>query len=195
VITEEDLPEDIQGDPKNRTLPFIGDSRNDENLILAQFHLSVLRFHNRVVDAIEADPHAYGVEDATDAEKFACAQRLVRYHHQWLVVNDYLPTVTIAGMVDKVMLGGNTFYESLPGGELFAPLEYSTAAFRFGHTMVRGAYDHNRNFGRAVPPAANLANVGLLLFPWVGERCVQRGSGGHRPLSESIARAISASGL
>jgi hypothetical protein len=28
------------------------------------------------------------------------------------------------------------------------PLEFSVAAFRFGHTMVRAAYDHNRNFGR-----------------------------------------------
>ena len=153
VITEDDLPAEIQGDPKNKTLPFIGDSRNDENLILAQFHLAVLRFHNKVVDAVEADPAAYGVEDATDAEKFACVQRLVRWHYQWLVVNDYLPTVTMPGMVDKVLLGGNKFYEPLAGGELFAPLEYSVAAFRFGHTMVRGAYDHNRNFGVTVPPS------------------------------------------
>src|SRR5918998_1360756 len=29
-------------------------------------------------------------------------------------------------------------------------------AFRFGHTMVRAAYDHNRNFGRAIPPAVPL---------------------------------------
>jgi hypothetical protein len=37
--------------------------------------------------------------------------------------------------------------------------------------------------------------VGLLTFPWVGERSVHRGSGGHRPLSESMASAIRASGL
>ncbi len=36
---------------------------------------------------------------------------------------------------------------------------------------------------------------GLLPFPWVGERSLHRGSGGHRPLSESMARAIRASGL
>jgi len=35
----------------------------------------------------------------------------------------------------------------------------------------------------------------LLTFPWVGERLLQRGSGGQRPASESIASAIRAPGL
>ncbi|MEL6126225.1 MAG: hypothetical protein AAFR57_07515 [Pseudomonadota bacterium] len=30
----------------------IGDGRNDENLVVAQFHLAMLRFHNKVVDHI-----------------------------------------------------------------------------------------------------------------------------------------------
>ena len=33
----------------------IGDMRNDENLIVAQFHLSFLRFHNSVVDFLAAN--------------------------------------------------------------------------------------------------------------------------------------------
>ena len=36
---------------------------------------------------------------------------------------------------------------------------------------------------------------GLLTFPWVGERPIHRGSGGRSPVSESIARAISAPAL
>ena len=28
------------------------------------------------------------------------------------------------------------------------PLEFSVAAYRFGHSMVRAVYDYNRNFGR-----------------------------------------------
>jgi hypothetical protein len=172
VITEADIPDSLKTDVNKLTRAFIGDLRNDENLIVSQFHLAFLRFHNNVVAAIEADPAAFGLGSkgkdrdkggnghgggrVSDAKKFAAAQRLVRFHYQWLVVNDYLKTVTLPGTVDKILVGGNRFYEPLPGNELFAPIEYSVAAFRFGHTMVRAGYDHNRNFGRAVPPAGSV---------------------------------------
>jgi hypothetical protein len=163
VITDKDIPDSLKTDPNKLTRAFIGDLRNDENLIVAQFHLAFLRFHNNVVAALEARPDLSGQLDDLlgdllgghgrgDARRFAQAQRLVRWHYQWLVVNDYLKTVTLPGIVDKVLVGGNRFYKPLPGNTLFAPLEYSVAAFRFGHTMVRGGYDHNRNFGRPVPP-------------------------------------------
>ena len=154
IITDDDLPESLLTDPSKRTRPMIGDLRNDENLIVAQFHLAFLRFHNEVVDAIESTPDVFGLDaDASDAQRFEAARRLTRYHYQWLVVHDYLKTVTMPGLVDKILLGGNQHYAPLPSGELFAPIEYSVAAFRFGHTMVRGGYDHNRNFGTPVPPA------------------------------------------
>jgi len=153
VITEKDIPDSLKGDVNLQTRAFIGDLRNDENLIVAQFHLAFLRFHNNVVDAIKAKPKAFGLQGAGPGKRFRVARRLVRFHYQWLVVNDYLKTVCLPGVVDKVLVGGTKFYKPLRGGVLFAPLEYSVAAFRFGHTMVRGAYDHNRNFGRAVPPA------------------------------------------
>ena len=145
-----------QDDNTKNTFAFIGDGRNDENLIVAQFHLAVLRFHNNVADEVEANPEQYGLDQsASDAERFKVVNRLVRYHYQWLCVNDYLKTVTLPGVVDKILVGGTKHYEPLggPGGELFAPLEYSVAAFRFGHSMVRGGYDHNRNFGSPVPPS------------------------------------------
>jgi hypothetical protein len=149
-----------------KTRAFIGDLRNDENLIVSQFHLSFLRFHNKVVDAIEANPKAFKLQGAPAGKKFRVARRLVRHHYQWLVVNDYLKTVCLPSVVDKVLLGGPKFYKPLKGGELFAPLEYSVAAFRFGHTMVRAGYDHNRNFGKPgnVAPFASFN----LLFTFTG---------------------------
>jgi hypothetical protein len=159
VITEDDIPDSIKTDVNRDTRAFIGDLRNDENLIVAQFHLAFLRFHNAVVDAIDADPRAFGLRGGhhdDESERFEAARRLVRFHYQWLVVNDYLKTVTLAGVVDKVLVGGNKFYKPLAGNKLFAPLEYSVAAYRFGHSMVRGGYDHNRNFGAAVAPNPNV---------------------------------------
>jgi hypothetical protein len=185
VITKDDLPDSLKNDPGNRTRPLIGDLRNDENLIVAQFHLAVLRFHNEVVNAIEKAPQDFGLyADAGEAERFKVARRLTRYHYQWLVVNDYLKTVTLPGIVDKVLVGGNQHYRPLPDGTLFAPLEYSVAAFRFGHTMVRGAYDHNRNFGRAVPPATSVQRTASFedLFLFTGN--------GHEIDTDDITKSV-----
>jgi hypothetical protein len=146
VIQEDDFTPEQRANVNFRTRAFIGDARNDENLIIAQFHLAFLRFHNRVVDSI-ASNYVGGFGYRRNAEVFERARRLTRWHYQWLVVHDYLKTVTLPGITDKVLLGGPKFYVPRKG-RLFMPLEYSVAAFRFGHSMVRAAYDHNRNFGK-----------------------------------------------
>jgi len=145
VITDDVLPEALKNDVNKATRAFIGDLRNDENLIIAQFHLAFLRFHNKVVVWLEKNDDSYKRDKA---KLYKRARQLTRWHYQWLVVHDYLKTVTLSGIVDKIRLGGPKHYKPLDGGELFMPLEYSVAAFRFGHSMVRAGYDHNRNFGK-----------------------------------------------
>jgi hypothetical protein len=175
VITDKDIPDSLKNDVNLQTRAFAGDLRNDENLIVAQFHLAFLRFHNNVVKAIEANPSKFKLQGAGPEKRFRVARRLVRHHYQWLVVNDYLKTVTLPGIVDKILVGRPKFYKPLKGNVPFAPLEYSVAAFRFGHTMVRAAYDHNRNFGVAVPPkdTRNDASFALLFrFTGNGHRVV-----------------------
>ena len=158
VITDDVLPPALRDDPNKRTRAFIGDLRNDENLIVAQLHLAFLRFHNAVVDRIEANPRDFGLWPGKgrrfQAAVFHCARDVVRHVYQRVTVYDYLRTVTFPGIVDKVVTAGPTHYKPLRGHELFMPLEYSVAAFRFGHTMVRGGYDHNRNFGKPAPGQA-----------------------------------------
>jgi hypothetical protein len=111
----------------------------------------LLRFHNASVDWVIAneacDKHG---RKRSDAQLFERAQQLTRWHYQWLVVQDFLKTMTVPGMVDKVLLGGPKHYAPR-NGEAYMPLEFSVAAYRFGHTMVRAAYDHNRNFWPAWP--------------------------------------------
>ena len=155
VITEEVLPDALKDDPSKRTRAFIGDLRNDENLVVAQLHLAFLRFHNAVVDRIEANPRDFGLWPGKgrrfQAAVFHCARDVTRHIYQRITVHDYLRTVMFPGVVDKILVGGPKHYRPLRGYRAFMPLEYSVAAFRFGHTMVRGAYDHNRNFGKPAP--------------------------------------------
>jgi hypothetical protein len=160
---------DLQRDlPRTNKTAQIADARNDENLIIAQLHTAFLRFHNKVVDWVQANESDY---NTSEAQVFERAQQLTRWHHQWLVVNDYLKTVTLAGVADKVLLGGLKHYK--PSGEPFMPLEFSVAAYRFGHTMVRATYDYNRNFGRAVSgqtQAPLIPNAPFnLLFAFTGD--------------------------
>ncbi|WP_157014599.1 peroxidase family protein [Mesorhizobium xinjiangense] len=129
----------------------IGDMRNDENLVVAQFHLSVLRFHNKAVDYLAG-------HDTGWIPDFASAQQLTRLHYQWLIVEGYLKTVCDEAVVDQVIADRASHFFKFRaeydarktnmrlGNAL--PLEFSVAAFRFGHSMVRAVYDYNKNFGR-----------------------------------------------
>jgi Animal haem peroxidase len=143
----------------------IGDQRNDENLIVAQFHLSFLRFHNRAVDFLANNVTGW-VPD------FHSAQTLTRLHYQWLIVEGYLRNQCDEAVVDRVLNDRASHFfkfraeydarqqNSRLGNAL--PLEFAVAAYRFGHSMVRGAYDHNLNFGRGPAPLIPVAPLNLL---------------------------------
>jgi hypothetical protein len=135
-----DLARDLPRGADKKAL--IGDPRNDENLVVAQFHAAFLRFHNAAVDWVSANEPGYN----GGAGLFGRARDLTRWHYQWLVVHDYLETLTRAGTVHRTLIDGAKLYQ--PNGHPFMPLEFSVAAFRFGHSMIRAGYDHNRNFGR-----------------------------------------------
>ncbi|MCE7990087.1 MAG: hypothetical protein DYG89_53765 [Caldilinea sp. CFX5] len=112
----------------------IGDPRNDENLIISQMQVAFLKFHNRLVE--------------TQGLTFQQAAQAVRQHYQAVVIFDYLRRLLEPAVVDQV-LASNYFFRPLPPTGLFMPLEFSVAAFRFGHSMVRPAYRYNMNFATA----------------------------------------------
>ncbi|MEZ4727473.1 MAG: heme peroxidase family protein [Caldilineaceae bacterium] len=141
AVPDADLPDPLLRDLPRRAdkSPRIGDERNDENTIVAQLHTAFLRFHNAVVDFLEAKTGS--------TPTFADAAQLVRWHYQWLIVNDYLRTICLPQVVDEVLAADDHFFSAR--GELFMPLEFSVAAFRFGHSMVRASYDFNQIFSAA----------------------------------------------
>jgi hypothetical protein len=132
-----DLPRNEQG----RAL--IGDGRNDENLIISQLHLLFIRFHNKVVDYLRAKHHGWG-----PMTLFEQARHRVRWHYQWIVMHDFL--FRIGGEdVARRALAERTYFKCEDGP--FIPVEFSGAAYRFGHSMVRPSYQLNRLRQRPVP--------------------------------------------
>ena len=123
---------------KRRAL--VPDPRNDENLAVAQTHLAMIRFHNRVVDARLGSVPA--------AQKFAKARELVTLHYQWMLRTDYLPRIVAPAIVNDVFSNERKVFEvGAPATQVpTMPIEFSIAAFRLGHSMVRAVYDWNAVF-------------------------------------------------
>lgn len=143
-IPEGDLPRFTN--PKDIREALIGDKRNDENLLVAQLHLAFMAFHNRVVDKIKngevSPPDIQMADGASDDQRvFAQAKRLVCWHYQWILLNDYLTKICDPQIVADLRNNIDSFphFEGMP-------LEFAGAAFRFGHSMVREKYNHNHHF-------------------------------------------------
>jgi hypothetical protein len=141
---------DLPRDANNNAI--IADSRNDENLLISQFHLAMLKFHNAVVDRLRADQ---AQANRSAKEIFREARRQVQWHYQWIIVNEFLPQTIGQDRVDEILRNGPRFYrvhdrtqDSIfrsPRREPLIPVEFAVAAYRFGHSQVRPSY--RINFG------------------------------------------------
>jgi hypothetical protein len=131
-----DLPRSPEG------FALIGDHRNDENLLVAQTHLAMLKFHNKICDMLSSGPNP-------PPDIFAEARRLATWHYQWIVLHDWVERLTEKGIVAKILENGRKHYrfKEFP----YMPVEFSAAAYRLGHSMVRGRYTHNRVFSDPQP--------------------------------------------
>ena len=136
-----DLPRAGTGpDRAAKRAALIPDPRNDENLAVAQTHAAFIRFHNRVVDRLPAATPA--------AQRFSRARELVVKHYQWMLRHDYLPRICAPAVLDDVFAHGRKVFEvhADPTSVPTMPVEFSIAAFRLGHSMIRRAYDWNARF-------------------------------------------------
>jgi hypothetical protein len=144
---EDDLPRNA----KARAL--LGDSRNDENLIVSQLALGVIKYHNRVVDTPP-------VSSLPTDVRFDESRRIVRWHYQWAVIHDFLARLVGTEVIEDIL---HPVSFKVPAGDKaktiktlavlprffhwskrpFMPVEFSVAAYRFGHSMVRGEYELN----------------------------------------------------
>jgi hypothetical protein len=164
---------DLQRGPNGRAL--IGDPRNDENRIVAQLHATLIRFHNRMVELMPGEP-------------FEVVRDQVRWHYQWVVLNDFLPTIINSNTINEVfphLEAGCSLDErppqfripalqamAHPTGAMFMPVEFSVAAYRFGHSMIRPLYRINPTierrpiFSGATDPSADLGGMRPIPDDW-----------------------------
>lgn len=125
-------PNDVLRNSQGRAV--IGDPRNDVHGIIVQLHLAMLKLHNRTVDRLRAD----GVKPE---QTFEQAQRNVRWHLQWIVLNEFLPLLVGDELMREIKKEGRRYYR--PAATPFIPVEFADAAYRFGHAQIRVTYQLN----------------------------------------------------
>jgi hypothetical protein len=135
-----DLPRVGKGTRPEKRKALIPDPRNDAILILAQTHVAMIHFHNRVVDRMPSG--------LSPAQKFRKARQQVTLHYHWLIRHDFLPRIAHEKVVADVFDNGRKLVEpdADPTSVPTMPVEFSVAAYRFGHSMPRETYNWNRRF-------------------------------------------------
>jgi hypothetical protein len=189
-----DLPRNQQG------IALIGDPRNDVHAFMTGLQVSFIQAHNRLVDRLRSD----GVPES---ELFDDARRTLIWHYQWVILNDFLPNLVGNAMTMSVLEDGLRFYHLT--GDAFIPVEFADAAYRYGHSQIKGDYQI-RPGGQRFPVFPDLAGFRplapehvidwTLLFDVPGQPQAQRAKpiDGQLPASlirlpESITGAVEVS--
>ncbi|MCU7729550.1 heme peroxidase family protein [Actinoplanes sp. KI2] len=121
-----DVPRNAQG------VAVLGDPRNDVHLFVNQLHVAFLHAHNALVDRLRAD--GMGEDDL-----YVSARRALRWHYQYLVVNDFLPRLAGPDLVAELLRDGPQLFRPPPGG-VYLPVEFAHGAYRYGHGQIRQLY-------------------------------------------------------
>lgn len=138
------FPNDL---PRDNGRAIIADSRNDENLAVAQIHVAFIRFHNELAARLGGGNIAF--------EK---ARELTIRHYQWIVREELLPMIVRGDVLAEANRGVRVFYpRDLTDGTM--PLEFSVGAFRFGHSMIRNVYHWNRIFSGPLQQMARVDDL------------------------------------
>ncbi len=112
-------------------IAIIGDPRNDSHMLISQLHLAMLKAHNAFVE----EARRSGV--AND-RVFDEASGQLRWHYQWIILNEFLPALVGQALVNQVLQEGPRWFRPRHGG--FIPLEFASAAYRYGHSQIRHRY-------------------------------------------------------
>jgi hypothetical protein len=131
--------------PTDETGSFIaGDIRANENVELTSMHTLFVREHNYWADKI-----ATKNPDLSDEEIFQQARTIVIAELQAITYNEFLPS-----LLGRDALSSYGGYDSTVNPTIAN--EFSTAAYRFGHSTINEDVEFFGNDGRAVRDAVEL---------------------------------------
>ena len=154
----------------------IGDPRNDENSIVCNLQMRFIAFHNAVADKLSSrDPTL----SSNTSAWFKRAQQEVRWTYQVIVTRDFLKRIVRASVLSdfdgvrqpdaKDLTTRDEAFRLYPPAKRSAiPLEFSGAAYRYGHSAIRFGYRLSDAtilpiFNTAVGNAANQNNPAFSL--------------------------------
>jgi hypothetical protein len=116
--------------PIGRGMPLVADDRTVENAILRQVAAVFIHLHNCAVEQFR------GLR-LPEADLFARARIQTVWQFQWLICSDFLQRLLDPGVYEDVFKR----HRPLLSWNVFSiPVEFSVAAMRFGHSMVRERY-------------------------------------------------------
>jgi hypothetical protein len=135
-----DLPRSpcpYSGKPANSDV-LIADARNDDNVIIAQLTALFHLLHNIVYGEL----YKRLENKYSDRRIFAVARKVVTAVYRKIVIEDLLARLLYPEVYERYSTGGSSALVDDPT-DARMPLEFSHAAARFGHFMVRDQYAIN----------------------------------------------------
>ena len=165
-LPKRDLPRaacPFSGSPGQRlSMPdvTIADSRNDDNVIVGQTTVLFHMFYNRIVDEVRKAVQTPVDQMSLSREILTIdvARTLAVDVYRDIIVNDYLDRILWPDVLklfqDKVLFEDEADFDKSNLNAV--PLEFSHAAYRFGHAMIRPHYVLNK-------PNSQLARLKELL--------------------------------
>uniref|UniRef100_A0A914XL25 Uncharacterized protein n=1 Tax=Plectus sambesii TaxID=2011161 RepID=A0A914XL25_9BILA len=126
-------------DPVRMPCLFAGDSRSNEQVGLSAMHIVWMREHNRIVQRLgQINPNW------NDERLFQETRRIIGAMLQHITFNEFLPKVLgykIMHKFDMMPLKQGFFEDYDDKCDATIANEFSTAAYRFGHTLIAEEYN------------------------------------------------------
>ncbi len=125
----------------------IGDPRNDENAIVSQLQGVWIRFYNILLHKLSKSGKVYKALKHLHEDPKQLAKLLTRWHYQWIVLHEFLPSLVDPDVCNRVywLLKRHRFPTPFSDKTAPIPVEFSVAAYRFGHGTVQNKYQMSKD--------------------------------------------------